>query len=86
MSIDETAEYQNAVKKNGKESADNLIAEVMESDRYKRYQNPQTRLSILKSALSRSIAVASADSDAEPFDESVFVFGGTDSYGTKRPV
>jgi len=86
MSIEETAEYIAASKKNGKESADNLIAEVMESDRYKRYQNPQTRLSILKSALSRSIAVASATEDAEPFEESVFIFGGTDSYGTKRPV
>ena len=86
MSIEETAEYIAASKKNGKESADNLIAEVMESDRYKRYQNPQTRLSILKSALSRSIAVASATEDAEPFEGSVFIFGGTDSYGTKRPV
>lgn len=84
--IVETAEYIAASKKNGKESADNLIAEVMESDRYKRYQNPQTRLSILKSALSRSVAVASTDGDAEPFEESVFIFGGTDSYKTKRPV
>lgn len=84
--IVETAEYITASKKNGKESADNLIAEVMESDRYKRYQNPQTRLSILKSALSRSVAVASTDGDAEPFEESVFIFGGTDSYKTKRPV
>jgi hypothetical protein len=80
--IRKTPEYAAVTKK--ELDAEGIITSASETERYKKYKSPQTRLSILKAALNAAGVDVKRDGDA--FDETLFMFGGCDSWGTKRPI
>lgn len=76
-----SAEYD--ICANDKKDPIERIIGAMNSERYKKYKNDATRQSIVKCALCKT---ANSDSDGDPFDEMVMVFGGTDRKGKVKKV
>ncbi len=84
MDITTSTEYKAAVAAGI--DVEQILAEAKESERYKKFTSPQTRISILKSALQRSLSSTAGQADGDPFDEVVMVFGGNDIWGSKAPI
>jgi hypothetical protein len=66
------------------QNPEEIIAKAMESDRFKKFKSPQTRISILLAALNSAGVDISVEGDS--FDEMLILLGGGDSYGRKNPV
>ena len=84
MDITTSTEYKAAVAAGI--DVEHIIAEAKDSERYKKFTSPQTLISILKSALQRSLSSTAGQADGDPFDEVVMVFGGNDIWGSKAPI
>lgn len=81
MRIEDTDEYKKCVSAG--RDANQIVDETMKSEVYQKYTSEATRLSILKSAL---LKTQQSEIDGDPFDEELVVFGGSDAYGTQRPI